>query len=130
MYKHYYQAIIVLLNTGLRISELCGLTLADIDFNTSTINHQLKRDKNGYYTEQPKSDSSYRKVPMSDIVYETLKYVLKNRKNAQPIIVDGYCDFIFLNKQGYPMYNTYYISTFKIFVKNITNAIKKINYLT
>ncbi|UDN55838.1 MULTISPECIES: tyrosine-type recombinase/integrase [unclassified Clostridioides] len=28
---------LVLLNTGLRISELCGLTLADIDFNTSTL---------------------------------------------------------------------------------------------
>ncbi|WP_227859513.1 hypothetical protein [Clostridioides sp. ES-S-0056-01] len=89
----------------------------------------MKRYKNRYYTEQPKSDSSYRKVPMTDIVYETLKYVLKNRKNAQPIIVDEYCNFIFLNKQGYPIYNTYCINTFKNLVKNITNVIKKINYL-
>lgn len=113
-YKQYYQVFIVLLNTGLRISELCGLTLSDIDFNNRTIdiNHQLKKDKKGYYTEPPKSDSGYRKVPMTDIVYEALKDVLNNRENEQSIIVDGYSHFIFLNKNGYPMYNAYYTSTF------------------
>lgn len=118
-YKQYYQVLIVLLNTGLRISELCGLTLSDIDFNNRTIdiNHQLKKDKNGYYTEPPKSDSGYRKVPMTDIVYEALKDVLNNRKNEQSIIVDGYNHFIFLNKNGYPMYNAYYTSTFSNLVK-------------
>ena len=51
-YKVYYPAIVILLNTGLRISELCGLTLSDIDFDNRTIdiNHQLKKDKDGYYT--------------------------------------------------------------------------------
>ena len=121
-YKQYYQVLIVLLNTGLRISELCGLTLSDIDFDNRTIdiNHQLKKDKNGYYTEPPKIDSGYRKVPMTDIVYEALKDVLNNRKNAQSIIVDGYNNFIFLNKNGYPMYNAYYTSTF-------SNLMKKYN---
>ena len=118
-YKQYYQVFIVLLNTGLRISELCGLTLSDIDFNNRTIdiNHQLKKDKKGYYTEPPKSDSGYRKVPMTDIVYEALKDVLNNRENEQSIIVDGYSHFIFLNKNGYPMYNAYYTSTFSNLVK-------------
>ena len=68
-YKVYYPAIVILLNTGLRISELCGLTLSDIDFDNRTIdiNHQLKKDKDGYYTEPPKSDSGYRKIPMTDL---------------------------------------------------------------
>ena len=38
--------------TGLRISEFCGLTISDIDFNEHTINidHQLqKKSKIGYY---------------------------------------------------------------------------------
>ena len=106
-YKAYYPAIVILLNTGLRISEMCGLTLSDLDFDNRMIdiNHQLKKDKDGYYIEPPKSDSGYRKVPMTDLVYEALQEVIRSRNNAQLIVIDGYSDFIFLNKQGYPMYN-------------------------
>ena len=43
VYKKYYDDIVVLLGTGLRISELCGLTLNDVDFENRLINvdHQL-----------------------------------------------------------------------------------------
>lgn len=118
-YKVYYPAIVILLNTGLRISELCGLTLSDIDFDNRTIdiNHQLKKDKDGYYTEPPKSDSGYRKIPMTDLVFQTLLEVIKNRKNTQPIVVDGYSDFLFLNRQGLPMYNAYYSCRFSALSK-------------
>ena len=126
-YKAYYSEIVVLVNTGLRISEMCGLTLSDIDFDNRMIdiNHQLKKDKEGYYTEPPKSDSVYRKVPMTDLVYETLKNVIQNRKNVSHIEVDGYKDFVFLNKRGYPMYNAYYTSTFINLTKKYRKITKK-----
>ena len=89
------------------------------------INHQLKKDKEGYYTEPPKSDSGYRKVPMTDLVYETLKNVIQNRKNVSHIEVDGYKDFVFLNKRGYPMYNAYYTSTFTNLTKKYRKITKK-----
>lgn len=43
----YYDAIYILFKTGMRISEFCGLTLADIDLEQRTINidHQLQRDR-------------------------------------------------------------------------------------
>ena len=43
VYQKYYDEIIILLGTGLRISELCGLTEADIDLDKQLINvdHQL-----------------------------------------------------------------------------------------
>lgn len=31
-YRKYYDEIVILLKTGLRISELCGLTVGDLDF--------------------------------------------------------------------------------------------------
>lgn len=126
-YKAYYSAIVILLNTGLRISEMCGLTLSDIDFDNRMIdiNHQLKKDKEGYYTEPPKSDSGYRKVPMTELVYESLQEAIKSRNNAQPIVIGGYSDFIFLNKQGYPMYNACYTTTFKNLVKKYRKVTKK-----
>lgn len=43
VYRKYYDEVVILLNTGLRISELCGLTLSDIDMKNRSIdvNHQL-----------------------------------------------------------------------------------------
>ncbi len=49
--------VLILLKTGLRISELCGLTVADIDFKNEVviIDHQLLKSKEqGYYIETPK----------------------------------------------------------------------------
>ncbi len=60
----------ILLGTGLRISEFCGLT-TNLDFRNRLIrvDHQLLRDsENGYYIETPKTKSGYREIPMSEPV--------------------------------------------------------------
>ena len=46
VYRKYCDEIIILLGTGLRISELCGLTV-DFDFEGRQINvdHQLLKDR-------------------------------------------------------------------------------------
>ena len=57
VYRKYYDDIIILLGTGLRISELCGLTDADIDLENRIIdvNHQLLYcTGTGYYIDEPK----------------------------------------------------------------------------
>ena len=43
VYHKHYDDVLILLKTGLRISELCGLTVADIDFKNEVviIDHQL-----------------------------------------------------------------------------------------
>lgn len=117
--QRYYRAIVVLLNTGLRISELCGLTVKDIDFESGFINidHQVIYDKDGYHVTPPKTENSVRKIPMLDSVRTALKEEMQERKNVQPIIVDGYSDFIFLNQKGFPMYNTAYSTMFSSMVK-------------
>ena len=48
VYQKYYDELIILLGTGFRISELCGLTDTDIDFENRIINvdHQLLRSGN------------------------------------------------------------------------------------
>ena len=37
-FNRYYEGIYILFKTGLRISEFCGLTISDIDFQEHTIN--------------------------------------------------------------------------------------------
>lgn len=75
VYQKHYRAIVVLLNTGLRISELCGLTVKDIDFENSFINvdHHIIHDKDGYRISPPKTENSIRKIPMLEPVRKALQ---------------------------------------------------------
>lgn len=78
VYQKYYDELIILLGTGFRISELCGLTDTDIDFENRIINvdHQLLRSaETGYYIETPKTKSGIRQIPMSEKVYEAFNRV-------------------------------------------------------
>lgn len=119
VYSKHYRAIIVLLHTGLRISELCGLTVKDIDFENGFIdvNHQIVHDKDGYYIAPPKTENSVRQIPMLNCVRTALKEEIQSRKNMQPMLIDGCSNFIFLNCKGYPMYASLYSEMFASLVK-------------
>ena len=118
-YNRHYNTVVILLNTGLRISELCGLTVKDIDFENKhiNVNHQLIFDKGEYHIEKPKTDSGVRKVPMSESVFRALKDEINNRENSQPVTIGEYTDFVFLNKKGLPMYGSAYSTVFSSMVK-------------
>lgn len=103
----YYDAIYILFNTGLRISEWCGLTISDIDFKEHKIriDHQLQRTREmEYIIEQPKTESGVRFVPMTQEVEECFKRMLQRRSKPkiEPMI-DGYTGFLCLDKNGMPM---------------------------
>lgn len=104
VYSKYYNEIVVLLDTGLRVSELCGLTIGDIDFKKKRIkiDHQLcKSQKGDLYIASTKSKASIRYVPMTDRVCECLKNVwnktLGDRINN---MIDGYSGFVFTTGYG------------------------------
>ena len=46
-YRKYWDAFFILFKTGMRISEFCGLTISDLDFENEIINidHQLQRTR-------------------------------------------------------------------------------------
>lgn len=104
--RRYYDEIIILLGTGLRISELYGLTKSDIDFKERRIRveRQLTRTRNcEYYVEKPKTNSGERFVPMDDTVYQAFQNVFKNRKTPKvEMLIDGCSGFLFLDKDGKP----------------------------
>lgn len=106
-FSQYYDGIYLLLKTGLRIGEFCGLTLKDIDLKNRTINvdHQLQYVGNkGKYIEKTKTDAGTRVLPMTDDVYETFKRVVSGRKKPKvETMIDGYTGFLFLDNRGKPM---------------------------
>ena len=105
-YSKYYDEFVVLLETGMRVSEFCGLTRKDLDFRKRRIrvDHQLVRERAGkYYVEKTKTEKGCRFIPMTDVVYSALKRMLERRPrvDAEPM-VDGYTNFIMLDKNGNP----------------------------
>jgi integrase len=117
----YYDVIIVLLNTGMRIGELSGLIIDDIDFEKRRIkiDHQLQYyDKNGYVVEKVKSRSGNRMIPMSDDVYESLKRVLNNRKQIER----EFEDYVFLNRNGRPITSTAFAISLKRIITKYNNC--------
>lgn len=106
-FSKYYEGIFILFKTGLRISEFCGLTKDDIDFENRKIrvDHQLQRQRDmEYVIEVPKTESGKRFIPMSDEVTECFKCILEKRKRPkiEPMI-DGKCGFLYLDKNNMPM---------------------------
>jgi len=74
-------------------------------------------DKGEYRVEKPKTDSGVRKISMTESVRKALKDIIQNRENVQPVTIDGYTDFVFLNKKGLPMYGSAYSTDFGKMVK-------------
>lgn len=105
-YHKYYDEFVVLLETGMRVSEFCGLTRKDLDFKNRRIrvDHQLVRERGGkYYVEETKTSSGCRFLPMTDAVYDSLKKMLECRPKVKTEpMVDGYSGFIMLDKNGNP----------------------------
>lgn len=104
------------------------LTPADLNFEKRSINvdHQLLRStEDGYYIETPKTDSGFRQVPMSAAACETFQRVLKNRRSGKAIQVDGYSDFLFLNRDVLPKVAVHYDAMFKCLAKKYNKCHKE-----
>jgi site-specific recombinase XerD len=105
-YCKYYDEFVVLLGTGMRVSEFCGLTKSDLDFENRRIrvDHQLVRERGGkYYVEKTKTECGIRFIPMTDDVYRSLKNILGSRRKMKTeTMIDGYSGFILIDKDNHP----------------------------
>ena len=105
-YSKYYDEFVVLIGTGMRVSEFCGLTKKDLDFKNRKIriDHQLERDRHGkYYIVMTKTSAGRRFIPMTNEVYDALENILKKRpKLKTEMLIDGYSGFILIDKKLQP----------------------------
>lgn len=81
-HSHNYDQYVLLLETGLRVGELMGLTWDAIDWKrrTLTVDKMLeyRYSERGWHAGPPKSKQSYRTIPLTGKAYE----VLERRYNA------------------------------------------------
>ena len=125
----YYEGIYILFKTGMRISEFCGLTVSDINFENHSINfdHQLmKHGSGGYYIQKTKTESGTRVIPMTPDVEECFRKIIENRKppRKEPVI-GGKMGFLYFDKDGKVMYSLHWEHYFK-HIREKYNSIYKV----
>lgn len=108
--SNYYRQYLFILQTGLRIGELTGLKWEDVNFDKKTIS--VQRSVKAHSTDnitvsEPKSMSGYRTIPLTDLAYNILNDIKKERKKEKIINLE-FKDYIFLNKSGKPIINMAY----------------------
>lgn len=111
----YLPLIAIALNTGWRYGEIVGLTWNDIDFDSKfiDINHIIQyrdrgRGHHEFFATSVKTEKSNRLRLMTD----EMKYLLEIQREYQKMLripnniaIDGYSDFVFTTKKGYPYTN-------------------------
>lgn len=103
-FRHIYDDVVILLNTGMRVSELYGLTFKDVDLKNRRINvnKQLHRIEGKYVVLPPKSKAGNRILAMNDA---TRRAFMHKRTEVRPKVeyaIDGYTGFVFINHLGFP----------------------------
>lgn len=102
---HCYDMLYILFWTGLRASELCGLTIDNIDMNNRTVKveKQLHCVNHTHVVLPPKTINGIRYIPMTDGVYERFQHLLNTRYlkgDLEPVCYDengkAYDKFVFL----------------------------------
>ncbi len=107
-FSKYYDIFVVLLGTGMRVSEFCGLTKKDLDFKHRRIcvDHQLLRERSGsgkLYIEKTKTQGGLRFIPMTNDVCQSLQNILADRRKVEiEVSVDGYTGFLLIGEDGNP----------------------------
>ncbi len=105
-HRRHYDEIVILLGTGMRVSEMYGLTFSDLDFEKRRLHvaKQLSRTQHSeYYVERPKTKSGDRYIPMTDEVYDAFQRVIAERpKPKVEMMIDGCTGFLFLDKDKKP----------------------------
>ena len=85
--SHNYYQYALILETGLRTGEMIGLTWDAIDWEkrTLTVNKTLEyRHKQGYWRAgPPKTQQSYRTIPLTNRAFEILEKVASRRKERK-----------------------------------------------
>lgn len=104
----FYIPLQVAFNTGMRASEVCGLTWDNIDFKNKTITVEKITVKKGlkWCFGTPKTESSARTISIGD----TLVEILKEHKEWQDKNVKKYNDYYANEKYVYEELNKIYYS--------------------
>lgn len=125
-YKHWLPLFTFFLGTGARVSEIVGLRWEDvhmeedyIEINHNAVYYQREKGKCYFSITTPKTEAGNRIIPLLPKVKKALleEYRYQNEIGLScQAVIDGYTDFVFLNRYG----NVHNPQTINRTIKRIT----------
>lgn len=103
--SQHVDELIILYETGLRVSEFCGLTVSDIDLEQGivNVNHQLVYLHGEFSIQSPKTKSGVRIIPMSRKAREAFSHIISTRPQLdEEPSVSGYSGFLQVSYKNSP----------------------------
>ena len=133
VYAHWLPIVTVFLGTGMRVGELTGLRWCDMDLEKGIIdvNHTLvyydKGDRHcSFAINATKTPAGKRRIPMTTTVKEAFLRE-REQQQAQGIFcqaeVDGYSDFVFLNRFGMPLQQNVLNKAFRRIIRDCNDQV-------
>ncbi len=98
---------------GVSLADVRADIEATIDKAINSTDPEVQANFKKYFGNKRPTPEEYIYKTMSDEVYQAFQNILKHRRKQKNLVIDGYSDFLFINRNGNPQVAVNYEAVFR-----------------
>lgn len=98
---------------GVSFADVRADIEATIDEAMNSADPEVQTNFKKYFGNKRPTPEEYIYKTMSDEVYQAFQNILKHRRKQKNLVIDGYSDFLFINRNGNPQVAVNYEAVFR-----------------
>ncbi len=98
---------------GVSLADVRADIEATIDEAMNSADPEVQTNFKKYFGNKRPTPEEYIYKTMSDEVYQAFQNILKHRRKQKNLVIDGYSDFLFINRNGNPQVAVNYEAVFR-----------------
>ena len=98
---------------GVSLADVRADIEATIDEAMNSADPEVQTNFKKYFGNKRPTPEEYIYKTMSDEVYQAFQNILKHRRKQKNLVIDGYSDFLFINRNGNPQVTVNYEAVFR-----------------